>query len=80
VLGNSAVTPDGEAALTPKQREDSACHKYRLKHDSDAYQLNMPKSLGEEQVDRNRLFYCTHQNRGNVFFRRHMLSAKSVTS
>ena len=29
-------------------------------------------------VNRNRLFYCTHQNRKNAFFKRHNLNAKDV--
>ena len=80
VLGAPATTTDsGEVQFTEKQKSDAPCHKYRLKHATDMYQLNLPKSQWEEQVNRNRLFYCAHQNRKNAFFRKHMINAKGAT-
>ena len=42
------------------------------------YQLNQKQSC-DELVNRNRLFYCAHQNRNNGFFRKHLLNAKDIT-
>lgn len=43
------------------------------------YQLNLPKGQWDECVNRNRLFYCAHQNRGNAFFRKHMINSPDAT-
>jgi hypothetical protein len=35
------------------------------------YQRHLPKAAGDELVCRTRLFYCSHLNRKNAFFRKH---------
>ena len=40
-------------------------HKYNLAHHADVYN----KLADHSMVNRNRMFYCTHINRNNTFFR-----------
>lgn len=42
--------------------------------------LNKARSYWDDILNRNRLFYCTHQNRNNAFFNKHMLNSKELTS
>ena len=43
------------------------------------YQLNLTKQETGEYVNRNRLFYCSHQNRKNAFFRKHALNENNIS-
>jgi hypothetical protein len=40
----------------------------------------MPKTYWDDIVNRNRLFYCTHMNRKNRFFNKHILNNKGKTN
>ena len=57
-----------------KKQVNIKSHKYNLKNNSDSMLNNQPKSFWDDVVNRNRLFYCTHQNRKNAFFNKHILN------
>jgi hypothetical protein len=75
VLGAAGAGKDGELQFSAQQKADSKCHKYRLRTETDMYQLNKAKVPTEDLVSRTRLFYCGHLNRGNAFFRKHKINA-----
>ena len=76
VLGASM---NGPLAISKKQKDDAKSHKYNLKNDTDMYQLNLAKTASESYINRNRLFYCSHQNRKNAFFNKHILNSKTAS-
>ena len=39
----------------------------------------MVKQFSDSFINRNRLFYCSHQNRKNSFFNKHILNSKNVS-
>lgn len=71
--------PTTESPFTKKQLKDARSHKFNLQNDADMYQSNLIKQESGEYINRNRLFYCTHQNRGNAFFRKHALNSTIST-
>ena len=62
-------------AARPQARKNIASHKYNIKNEKDDY-TNNKNNYWDEIVNRNRLFYCTHMNRKNAFFQKHILLAK----
>ena len=56
----------------------SNCHKFNLKDATDSYLNNTVKFYWQTLVTRNRLFYSTHMNRNNTFFKRHILPVKKL--
>ena len=70
------------AAAAPKveKQVNSKSHKYNLKNCNDSMLNNQPKSFWDDVVNRNRLFYCTHQNRKNAFFNKHILNEKDTSA
>lgn len=62
-----------------KKQVHSKSHKYNLKNHHDSMLNNQPKSFWDDVVNRNRLFYCTHQNRKNAFFNKHVLNQKETS-
>jgi len=71
--GAPLVVPAPAAPKVEKQVY-SKSHKYNLKNCNDSMLNNQPKSFWDDVVNRNRLFYCTHQNRKNAFFNKHILN------
>ena len=56
-------------------RKNIPSHKYNIKNEKDDY-TNNRGNFWDEIVNRNRLFYCTHMNRKNAFFQKHILNGK----
>jgi hypothetical protein len=50
-----------------------------LKKEKDDYTKNIGKGYWDDIVNRNRLFYCTHMNRNNAFFQKHILNTGKKT-
>ena len=73
------MNSDDQPVFTKKQKTDAKSHKYNLRGDADMYQLNQIKASSEQYINRNRLFYCTHQNRKNAFFNKHVLNSKTTS-
>lgn len=59
-----------------KVRRLIGSNKYNIKNETDEFEKNLAKNYWDEIVNRNRLFYCTHMNRKNAFFQKHVLNAK----
>ena len=79
ILPPSAL-PDIEADQIPNlppeltKRVNMKSHKFNLKNENDSYLNNKSTNYWNDIVNRNRLFYCTHQNRKNAFFNKHILN------
>jgi hypothetical protein len=71
-----ADAPKGSA---DKAAKNTKSHKFNLKHSNDSYINNQPKGFWDDIVNRNRLFYCTHMNRKNAFFNKHILNSKTLS-
>lgn len=56
------------------KRVNVKSHKFNLKNENDSYLNNKSTNYWNDIVNRNRLFYCTHQNRKNAFFNKHILN------
>lgn len=73
-------TKDGEegedAQMKQVVRKHVPSHKYNLKNEKDDYTNNAGKSTWDDIVNRNRLFFCSHMNRKNAFFQKHILNSK----
>lgn len=68
-------TPSGKKS-EPKKK---VFHdKYNLKKESDSYLNNKRTYYWDEMLNRNRLYYSSHMNRGNTFFKRHILPVKPL--
>ena len=64
----------------PPKKSHPKSHKYNLRNETDSYLLaSKEKSFGEESINRNRVFYCSHMNRNTQFFQKHPLNDKKLT-
>ncbi len=56
-------------------------HKYNLRSETDSYlQAQKATTFQDEQINRNRVFYCTHMNRRTQFFQKHILNDKKLST
>ena len=55
-----------------KLRNPKSC-KYNVKNERDHYLNNVSQFYWDNIKSRTRIFYCTHFNRNNAFFKRHQL-------
>jgi hypothetical protein len=79
--GAFGLQPDGATgmqlpAARQIQRKNIGSNKYNVKNERDEYVNNLGKNYWDDIVNRNRLFYCTHMNRKNAFFQKHVLNSK----
>ena len=66
-------------AGAPKKNHQKS-HKYNLKSETDSYiAVQKAQTFSDEQINRNRLFYCSHMNRKTQFFQKHILNDKKLT-
>lgn len=57
-----------ETTKTAKPTQPRA-HKYNLRNETDSYvEAKKAATFNDDQVNRNRLFYCSHMNRKTRFF------------
>ena len=63
-----------------KSEQKAKCFhdKYNLKRPDDSYANNKRQYYWDDMLNRNRLFYSAHMNRGNSFFKRHVLPVKKL--
>jgi len=69
-----------EETTKPAKPTQPRTHKYNLRNETDSYvEAKKAATFNDDQVNRNRLFYCSHMNRKTRFFQKHILNDKKQT-
>lgn len=77
--GGAEKNEEQEANKKPKKVHIKS-HKYNLKVEGDSYvAVQKATTFYDEQINRNRVFYCSHMNRKTEFFQKHILNDKKQT-
>jgi hypothetical protein len=51
------------------RRVNAKAHRYNMRSEGDSYvAAQKAQNFSEEQINRNRVFYCSHMNRKTAFF------------